>query len=149
MTLKNHNNTMIQRNMWYMWSRCFRCWRLRSKQWKQYIFFKVIFRVKVLTFSFGYSQTLNLSVEELNQCHRKSCRPTIFYPMTLPSSWHTSRGGREENRKRVKTITLFLFRGGRKLYGKVIETLNPKEVFKRFPNGLKWLEPTKGLSYLI
>ena len=57
--------------------------------------------------------------------------------MTLPSSWHTSRGGREENRKRVKTITLFLFRGGRKLYGKVIETLNPKEVFIRFPNGLK------------
>ena len=50
---------------------------------------------------------------------------------------------------KVEAITLFLSRGGRKLCGKVIETLTSKGVFIRFPSGLKWLKPTKGLGHLI
>ena len=42
-------------------------WHLGSKQWKQHQFFKkIIFRVKILTFRFGCSQTLNPRVEESN-----------------------------------------------------------------------------------
>ena len=41
----------------------------------------LIFRVKILIFRFECSQALNSSVEELNQCSRKSRRPMIFNPM--------------------------------------------------------------------
>ena len=39
--------------------------------------------------------------------------------------------------------------GRRQIYGKVIETLSLKKVFIGFPIGLKLLDPTKGLCYLI
>ena len=45
---------------------------------------KLIFRVKILTFKFGCSQTLNPCVEKSNQCCQKSHGPKIFHPMALP-----------------------------------------------------------------
>ena len=42
----------------------------------------------------------------------------------------------------AEAMTLFLFKGGRQLYEKFVETLTSKRVFIGFPNGLKCLEPT-------
>ena len=65
--------------------------------------------------------------------------------MTFPWSWHTSNKGEEM----VEAMALFLSRGGRQLYGKIMEALTPNGVFIGFPNGLKWLELTKDLGHLI
>ena len=74
------------------------CWHLRSKKRKQYQFKKKkwFFRVKVLTFRFGCSQTLNSKCWRQPSSCGKSRQPTIFRPMTQSCSWYTS--GRKKRR---------------------------------------------------
>ena len=95
-------------------------------------FLNWFFRIKVLAFRFGCSQTLNSNCWRTPLSYWKSRKLMIFRPMTQPCSWHTS--GKEE--RMVEVMTLFLF-GWWKT--KVMETLTLRGVFIGFLIGLKWL----------
>ena len=97
------------------------CRHLRSKHQKQYqfFFFKWSFRVKILTFRFGCSQTLNSKCWRRSWSYWKSCKPMIFCSITQPCSWHTS-GGEE---RMVEVMTLYLSRWWKT---KVMETLTSR-----------------------
>ena len=108
------------------------CWHLRSNQQKQYQFFKkLIFMVKILTFRFKYSKTLNFKCWKRHWSCWKSHKPAIFLPMTQPCFWHTS----DMKERRIEVIfSLWMVKN------KNDRNPNPYEVFIGFLIEFKWLE---------
>ena len=93
------------------------------------------FRVKILTFRFGCSQTSKSKCWRQSWSCWKSRKPIIFNPMTQPCSWHTF-GGEGNEGGGYGFLSLWM------VENKSCGNPNPLGVFIGLLIGFKWLKPT-------